>query len=51
MYFIKDDENNEIQGKFYHEELQVLPKKLDTYRSEAVLQTKEKGKNKMLLVK
>ena len=51
MYFIKDDENNEIQGKFYHEELQVLPKKPDTYRIEAVLQTKGKGKNKMLLVK
>lgn len=51
MYTIKDEENNDIQGKFYHEELQVLPQKPDIYRIESILETKGKGKNKKLLVK
>jgi hypothetical protein len=31
MYEITDDDDQVIQGKFYEQELQVLPKKPDVY--------------------
>ena len=51
MYSIIDDDGEIIQGKFYEQELQVLPKKPDVYRIESVLNIKGTGKNKQMLVK
>ena len=51
MYVITDENKNEIQGKFYEEELQVLPEKPDIYRIQSILKTKGKGKYKQYLVK
>ena len=50
MYVIKDYENNEIQGKFYEEELQVIPKPT-TYRIQKIIKSKGVGKNKQYYVK
>ena len=51
MYFIKDNEENIITGKFYEPELQVLSTKPEVYRIEKVLRTKGKGKDKQYFVK
>jgi hypothetical protein len=50
MYRIKDYENEEIQGKFYEQELQVISKPA-VFRIEKILQTKGKGENKQYYVK
>ena len=50
MYVIKDYENNEIVGKFYEPELQVIPYP-DTFRIEKILKTKGVGKHKQYYVK
>ena len=51
MYVIRDEDGNVIQGKFYEEELQVLPEKPNIYRIQSILQTKGKDKHKQYLVK
>ena len=51
MYVIRDENNDIIQGKFYEEELQVLPRKPDIYRIQSILRRKGKGKDKQFLVK
>ena len=50
MYIIKDYDNDIIQGKFYEQELQVIPKP-DVFRIQTILQTKGTGKNKQFFVK
>ena len=50
MYFIKDYENNEIVGKFYEQELQVIPYP-KVFRIEKILKTKGVGKHKQYYVK
>jgi hypothetical protein len=51
MYFIEDEESNQVQGKFYEQELQVLAEKPNIYRIQQILKTKGKGKHKQYLVK
>ena len=51
MYEITDDDDQVIQGKFYEQELQVLPKKPDVYRIEKIIRFKGSGENKQFLVK
>ena len=51
MYVIRDENNDIIEGKFYEEELQVLPRKPDIYRIQSILRRKGKGKDKQFLVK
>ena len=50
MYVIKDYENNEIVGKFYEPELQVVPYP-NVFRIEKILKTKGVGKHKQYFVK
>ena len=50
MYIIKDFENNQIVGKFYEQELQVIPYP-DVFRIEKILKTKGVGKHKQYFVK
>ena len=49
MYEIKDNKNEKIMGRFYHEELQVIEN--NSYRIEKILKTKGVGKNKQHYVK
>lgn len=51
MYVIQDEQGEEIQGKFYEQELQVIPEKPNIYRIESVIKSKGTGKHKQLLVK
>ena len=51
MYIIEDFQHNVIQGKFYHQELQVVPFLPDKYRIENIVRTKGVGKHKQYLVK
>ena len=52
MYILKDLKGEIIQGKFYHQELQVVDKKLpEVYRIEKIIRTRNKGKHKQYLVK
>ena len=51
MYTLIDSDNEIIEGKFYEQELQVLPRKPTEYRIQEILEEKGKGKNKQLLVK
>jgi hypothetical protein len=51
MYEIIDDDDDVVQGKFYTQELQVLPKKPDVYRVEKIIKSKGSGEHKQYLVK
>ena len=52
MYIIEDSNNQIIQGKFYHEELQVIgDKKPSVFRIEEILRTRGKGRHKQYYVK
>ena len=51
MYVLQDEHGEEIRGKFYEQELQVLPEKPDVYRIEEILRSRGKGENKQYLVK
>lgn len=51
MYVINDENDEIVQGKFYEQELQVLPEKPNIYRIQQVLDTKGRGVHKQLLVK
>jgi len=51
MYTIRDDDGEIIKGKFYEQELQLLPEKPSVYRIQSVIDRKGKGRNKQLLVK
>ena len=51
MYEIRDEYGNLISGKFYKEELQVIPEKPNIYRIQSILQSKGNGKYKQYLVK
>ena len=51
MYVIRDEDGDLIHGKFYEEELQVLPEKPDVYRIQSILKTKGSGEHKQYLVK
>jgi hypothetical protein len=51
MYHIKDNNDNKVEGKFYEEELQVLPEKPKIFRIQEIIKSKGKGKNKQYLVK
>jgi len=50
MYKIKDFKGEKIQGKFYHEELQVIAKPT-LFRIEKIIKSKGVGKNKQHYVK
>ena len=50
MYVIKDYENNEIVGKFYEPELQVIPPPT-VFRIEKILKSRGIGKHKQYYVK
>lgn len=50
MYVIRDEDENIIQGKFYEQELQVLPEKPSIYRIKSILKTKGRGQYKQYLV-
>lgn len=51
-YKVKDQNNEIIEGSFYHEELQKVPKVKDRqYFVEKVLKTRKRGKKKQLFVK
>ena len=51
MYEICDEYGNLISGKFYKEELQVIPEKPNIYQIQSILQSKGNGKYKQYLVK
>lgn len=51
MYVLKDINGEIIQGKFYHEEIQVISDQPTIYRIEKVIKTRGKGKHKQYLVK
>ena len=51
MYVIRDEDGDLIHGKFYEEELQILPEKPDVYRIQSILKTKGSGEHKQYLVK
>lgn len=52
MYILKDLKDELIEGKFYHEELQVVDSELPRYfRIERIIRTRGKGKHKQYLVK
>lgn len=51
MYIIEDIQHNVIEGKFYQQELQVVPGLPDTYRIEKIIKTRGNGKHKQYLVK
>lgn len=50
MYVIRDFENNIVEGKFYEQELQVIPKP-NTFRIQKILKSRKVGKHKQLYVK
>ena len=50
MYVIKDNDNNILQGKFYEQELQVIPPP-KVFRIQKILKTKKVGKDKQYYVK
>ena len=51
MYVIEDLNRNVIGGKFYKEELQVIPKLPEIFRVEKILRTKGRGVHKQHFVK
>jgi hypothetical protein len=51
MYLIADEENEEVQGKFYEQELQVISEKPNVYRIQQILKSKGKGAHKQYFVK
>jgi hypothetical protein len=51
MYYLHDLKGEQIKGKFYKQELQVVAAPSDVYRIEKVLQTRGRGKHKQHLVK
>ncbi len=52
MYVLKDLKGEILQGKFYHQELQVVGNDLPkVYRVERVISTRGKGRHKQYLVK
>lgn len=50
MYVLRDEEDVIIQGKFYEQELQVLPEKPSVYRIKSILKSKGRGQYKQYLV-
>lgn len=50
MYVIKDENDEQVQGKFYEQELQVIDKP-NVYRIQKILKTKGKDKHKQYYVK
>jgi hypothetical protein len=52
MYLLQDINDEIIQGKFYHQELQQIGDQLPSVnRTEKIIQIRSKGKNKQYLVK
>ena len=51
MYILKDIDGNTLKGKFYTQELQLLPKIPQIFRIEQILETQGEGKHKQHLVK
>lgn len=52
MYILHDLKGEIIQGKFYHQELQLIDKKLpEVYRIEKIISERNKGKHKQYFVK
>jgi hypothetical protein len=52
MYILKDVRDEILQGKFYHQELQVVDQELPkVYRVERIIRTRYQGKHKQYFVK
>jgi len=52
MYLLQDINDEIIQGKFYHQELQQIGDQLPSvYRIEKIIRTRGKGKHKQYFVK